>query len=271
MFRTALAIGTVAGALPGATFAGDLSVPVAEPAPIVVAPAPSPDLIFKLRGGIAVVPDYIGSSDYTFGPDLGFSLQYARLFGREFGSAGAEPRFGTKLRGSFRYVDERSADDNSELAGLDDLDTSVELGLGLGYSSYRFDAFADIRYGVVGHEAWVGELGADVKAYPTDRLTLSMGPRLFVGSDRYADTYFGISSAEAAGSAFSAYDANGGLLSAGLELGATYEINDNWGVEGAITWDRLSGDADDSPIVQQGDRDQYGLRVGITRQITLDF
>ncbi|MBJ3761222.1 MipA/OmpV family protein [Maribius pontilimi] len=258
--------------LPGMAVAGDLSLPVEEPQPLYVAPASSPDLIFTLRGGVATAPDYFGSDDYTIGPDFGFSLQYARLFGREFGSADPnDPRYGIGLRGSFRFVDERTADDNAELAGLEDVDTSLELGLGLGYTSYRVDAFADMRYGVVGHEALVGELGADFKVYPTDRLTLSLGPRVFVGSGKYADTYFSVSPGEAAASAFDAYDADGGVLSAGLELGATYELNEKWGVEGAVTWDRFTGDAEDSPIVQNGDRDQYGLRVGITRQITLDF
>ena len=74
-----------------------------------------------------------------------------------------------------------------------------------------------------------------------------------------------------AGYAGGAFDAGGGLLSAGVELGATYQINDDWGVEGALTWDRLAGDAADSPIVATGDRDQYSVRIGLTRRITLDF
>ncbi len=264
---------TLLSLLPGIAAAGDLTMPVADAQPAYQAPAPeTPDLIFTLRGGVATAPDYFGSDDYTIGPDFGFRFGYARLLGREFGSADpSNPGYGLGLRGSFRYIDERSADDNSELEGLDDVDDSIELGLGLGYSSYRFNAFADVRYGVTGHESFVGEVGADVKAYPTERLTVTLGPRMLVGSGDYADTYFGISDAEAANSAFTAYEADGGVLSAGIELGASYEINDRWGVEGAVTWDRFTGDAEDSPIVQQGDRDQYGLRLGVTRQITLDF
>lgn len=260
-------------AAPAFAQAGDLSLPVTEPGPTYAAPADTgPDLVFTLRGGVASAPEYFGSDSYSVGPDFGFRLGYARILGREFGSVdGADPDYGLGLRGSFRYVDERSADDNPELEGLDDVDTSVELGLGLGYSSYRLDAFADVRYGVIGHESVVGEVGADLKAYPTDRLTLTLGPRLLVGSGDYSATYFGVSESEALASDYSAYDADGGLLSAGLELGATYEIGESWGIEGAVTWDRFTGDAEDSPIVQQGDRDQYGIRLGVTRQITLDF
>ncbi|WP_226779200.1 MipA/OmpV family protein [Oceaniglobus trochenteri] len=263
---------------PSAVLAGDLGTTTTEPAPVYQAvPAATPDLIFTVRGGASVAPDYFGSGDYSVGPDFALGLNFLRLpGGRSFGSADAnDPRYGLGLRGSFRYIGKREAADHAELRGLNDVDASVELGLGLGYTSRNFDAFADLRYGVVGHESFVGELGADVKFHPTDRLSLSIGPRVFVGSDDYAQTYFGVSAAEAgaAGSNFAgrAFNADGGVLSAGIELGATYKIDDNWGVEGAVTWDRFTGDAADSPIVRQGDRDQYGVRIGITRRITLDF
>ncbi|TYB91026.1 MipA/OmpV family protein [Oceaniovalibus sp. ACAM 378] len=264
--------------IPSFATAGDLTVPVGEPLPVYqAAPVASPGLVFTIRGGASVTPDYFGSGDYSVGPDFAVGLNFLRLpGGRSFGSYDPNnPQYGLGLRGSFRYIDERSAADYPELNGLNDVDTSVELGLGLAYSSRNFDAFADLRYGVVGHESFVGEVGADVKFQANDRLTLSAGPRLFIGSDKYSSTYFGVTAAEAGavGSNFAgqAFNAGGGLLSAGVEVGAKYKINDDWGLEGAVTWDRFTGDAADSPIVQQGERDQYGVRIGITRRITLDF
>lgn len=254
--------------------AGDATPAQIEPLPRASdVPETSPDLVFTLRGGVASAPEYFGSEDYTVGPDFSLGFGFLRLpGGRSFGDPDPNAQnTGFGLRGSFRYIDERDSSDHDELAGLDDVDTSVELGMGLGYSSRNFDAFADLRYGVVGHESFVGELGADVKLHPNDRLTLSLGPRLLVGSSDYTDTYFGISSGEAAASGLPAFEADGGLVSAGVELGATYRINDRWGVEGAVTYDRFTGDAADSPIVEQGDRDQYGVRFGVTRRITLDF
>lgn len=247
-----------------------------QAAPVVQSPAVArPDLVLNLRGGIASTPDYFGSGDYTLGPDLSLGFSYLRLpGGRSIGDP--DPTFrrdGVGLRASFRYIDQRDDDDNPELQGLDDIDVSAELGLGLGYESRRFDAFADLRYGVVGHNTFVGELGADVKANPTDRLTLSAGPRLLLGTDRYVDTYFGVTpgASAASGGDFAAYDPGGGIVSAGVELGLTYRINQNWGVEGAVSYDRFVGDAADSPIVEQGERDQYGVRLGVTRRIVLDF
>jgi len=257
---------------PSTGFAGNVSATAIEAAPVFQAvPAATPDLIFTLRGGVAVKPDYFGSSDFSAGPDFGFSMNFLRLpGGRTFGSANAsDPQYGLGLRGSFRYIAKRKTADHVELTGLNDVDGAVELGLGLAYTSRNFDAFADLRYGVIGHESLVGELGADVKFQASDRLTLSAGPRLFMGSDKYAQTYFGVTAAEATYGP--AYTAGGGLLSAGVELGAQYKINDDWGVEGAVSWNRFMNSAADSPIVQTGDRDQYSVRIGLTRRITLDF
>ncbi|WP_099826444.1 MipA/OmpV family protein [Oceaniglobus indicus] len=278
MFRSASTalLAFVTAFAPGLASAGDLSIPAAEPAPQYAAPvASSPDLVFSVRGGLSARPEYFGSDDYGLGPDFGLSLRFLKLpGGRTFGST--DPLYqpeGFGLRGAFAYVGERDASDYRELTGLRDIDASVELGLGLGYQSRYFDAFADVRYGVIGHNAFVGELGADVKMHPTDRLSLSLGPRVTLGSDKYASTYFGVTAAEslASGGALGAFNADGGVISAGVELGAKYRISDNWGVEGAVTWDRFTNDAADSPIVRQGDRDQYGVRIGLTRRITLDF
>jgi outer membrane protein len=260
--------------LPVAAVAGSLSA--SEPHPFAIAPAPAtsePDVIFTLRGGGAVTPEYFGSDEFRFGPEIGFSLNYLRLpGGYSFGSTDPDfVRTGLAPHASFRYIRERTSSDSPELDGLDDVDTSVELGLGLSYGQRHYRVFADARYGVIGHNAWVGELGADMIIYPTDRAKLWLGPRVFLGSDDYSATYFGVTAAEAAASGLSAFAAEGGVVSAGLEVGMTYQLNDRWGVEGVITYDRLLNDAADSPITALGSEDQVGLRIGLTRRITLDF
>ncbi|RVT82810.1 MipA/OmpV family protein [Rhodobacteraceae bacterium CCMM004] len=243
-------------------------------APLVLSTqSAGPDLVFTLGAGAKLAPDYFGSSDYSIGPSGSFSFGYLRLpGGRSFGNLDTSPdasSFG--LRGSFRFVGERSAGDHPELTGLNKIDNTLELGLGVAYTSRNFDAFADMRYGFFGHEALVGEVGADFKLQPTDRLTLSLGPRVQIGSNKFNDTYFGVTAAESAASGLAAYNPSGGAVSAGIALGARYQFNDDWGIEGQVTWDRFTGDAADSPIVQQGDRDQYTISVGVTRRIVLDF
>ncbi|MHA6346818.1 MipA/OmpV family protein [Roseivivax sp. CAU 1761] len=244
----------------------------ATPAPVLsTQSAGGPALAFTLRGGVATAPDYFGADSYTVGPDLGFSPSYLR-FGRfEFGDPDPwAARQGLAPRGSLRYIPERDSGEFSELENLDDIDAALELGLGLGYTQQNSAIWLDVRRGFGGHEAWVAELGADYISRPSDRLAVTFGPRMFFGSDDYADTYFGVSAAEAAASpSYAAYDPEGGLLSAGLELGMRYRLTDVWGVEGAVSWDRFTNDALDSPIVQQGSQDQWGARLAITRAVRL--
>lgn len=237
------------------------------------APSDGPGLTFTLRGGVASTPEYFGSDEYSAAPDLGFRFNSLQLNdGSGFGSPDPwAESLGFNVHGAFRYIGERDSSDFDELRGLDDIDDAVELGLGVGYGTDNFYAFLDARRGFGGHESWVGEAGMDLIYRPDDRWRFSAGPRLFWGSDGYADTYFGVSPSEAASSSLGAYDAEGGLLSAGVEVGARYRINDDWGVEGALTYDRYMNDAEDSPIVEAGSDDQWGVRLGLTRTFRLRF
>ncbi|GIT90044.1 hypothetical protein JANAI62_04730 [Jannaschia pagri] len=229
-----------------------------------------PALGFTLRGGVGVAPSYFGSDSSDASADVGFELNYLRL--GEFTIGNPDPLYeprGFGVTGSFRYIGERSASDDAELAGLNDVDASLELGAGLRYSAENFEVFGNVRYGAIGHEAFVGELGADVFLRPSDRLTLRAGPRAFFGDSDYAATYFGVTPGEAGASAFAPFEASGGLLSTGIEIGAGYQINDRWGIDAAVRYDRLRNDAADSPITV--DDDQVSARIGLTRRFTLGF
>jgi len=235
--------------------------------------ATNPDVVLTVRAGVAFSPTYLGSDSYQLGPDLSARIDYLRFPGGfEYGSSRTVGfRTGFGIRGSVRYIGERNSKD--EIRGLDDVPWSFEAGLGVGYEQRNYRVFTDVRYGLVGHNAWVGQIGADGIAYPMDGLTVTLGPRLDFGDDKFTQTYFGVSNQESAntGGTIASFNASGGLVSAGVELGARYLFNDRWGVEGAASWNRLVNDAADSPITATGSEDQYGLRVGITRSISLDF
>jgi outer membrane protein len=270
---TVLAAALIAAA-PLTAVAGSLAT---TPADTQVAPAAvlvkAPKLAFTLRAGVSGAPAYFGAKDITAGPDFNFSLDYLALpGGRSIGNADpSATSYGFAPRGSFRYIAKRSSKDHSELNGLNDVKAAAEIGLGLGYTQRNFEAFADVRYGAIGHHAWVGEVGANAVLHPSQQLTLRVGPRAFFGSSRYTNTYFGVTAAEAAalGSKFTTqYAAKGGLVSAGIELGVTYAINDTWGVEGAVRWDKYMGDAKNSPIVAQGKDNNVSLNIGMTRRFS---
>lgn len=227
---------------------------------------------FALRGGVAAVPSYPGSGDYEAAPDLGFTFGALTWGGRSFGNGiGNIPDNGFAFRGAFKFIGERDDDDYPELAGLEDIDPAVELGFGLIYRETNWQAFGEVRRGFGGHEGVTGTLGADLIFRPTDRWTITAGPRVNLGNTEYASTYFGVSAAEAAASSFGAYDADGGVLGAGFEVEGIYRLNNLWAVESSLTYERLQNSAADSPITQAGSEDQWRVSIGLSRAFTLNF
>lgn len=219
----------------------------------------------RIGVGPQISPEYFGAEDSKTTPTGSFDLEYFRLGGRTFGGESTGLGFG----GSVRFIGERSADDYDELAGLADIDPSLELGGGLRFNQPNYDLFADIRYGVVGHESLVAEIGGDVIFEPMDQLEFRAGPRILWGSDDYTDTYFGVTPDESAASAFAPYDPDAGIISRGINAEATYQFNDDWGLKGTLRYDLLTDDAADSPIVQS--EDQITGSVVLTRKVTFGF
>jgi outer membrane scaffolding protein for murein synthesis (MipA/OmpV family) len=221
--------------------------------------------------GAEVVPDYFGASSMHVAPTGAFTIQKLVLPGGfGIGSQSAlptDPGFGP--RGAFRFVPARNASNNSELQGLDDIDHAVEVGLGLFQITERSRIYGEVRRGFGGHDGWVAEAGIDAILRPSDRLVLTAGPRVHWGDTAFVDTYFGVTSKEAADSQYAAYDPDGGLVSLGIELNARYDFQNGWGLHATLGWRQLQGDAARSPITEEGSADQLGASLIITRTFAL--
>ena len=243
-------------------------------APLFASPAVAQERYFNfaVRGGLDVAPSYPGASTYETSPDLGLTfgaLKWGRL---DSGNGiGGVPENGLTANVAFRVLGDRNSIDNPELAGLTHIDAAVELGLGLTYQETNWAAYGALRKGLTGHSGVTGDLGANLIFRPSDRLTLTAGPKISFGDGEFASTYFGVTAAEAGASNFAAYNASGGALGAGFSVGARYELNENWAVDGALGYEKLIGDAGDSPITAAGDDDQWTLRIGLSREFTLRF
>ena len=245
------------------------ALPLALAITATTASAQEADNLIDFRFGLGpgFGPGYFGADETEFKPGVKFQLEALRLGTLEAG--GDETRYGLGFGASLRFIGGRDPADYAELTGLEAIDPSLELGGGLRFETPDYRLFADVRYGVVGHEAFVAELGGDLYYRPSDQWTLRAGPRVLLGDDTYAQTYFGVTADEALASAFDAYEAGAGLVSAGARAEATYAINDDWEVVGTLRYDRLQGDAAESPITQS--EDQITGSVVLTRRITFGF
>ena len=233
-------------------------------------------LSFALTGGVGVAPSYFGASDMRLGPTgrfgfAGLSLGPARIGALDStafdGPLDLLP--GAGLRGAFRYIPKREG--RNELAGLDDVKAAVELGFGVHYTEEFWQLFADLRYGAIGHRGFTGEIGANAIYRSADGLVLHAGPRAEFGDRRFAQSYFGVTPAESLASGLAPYAAGAGIHSLGVEVGAFQALSNDWGVSGRLRLDRLHGEAASSPIVQQGQRNQFTAEIGLTRHFNLRF
>lgn len=125
----------------------------------------------------------------------------------------------------------------------------------------------ELRKGVTGHKGWIGLAGVDWILRDGDRWLFSLGPRVTWSDGRYQGAWFGVDPDTAASSGLPVYDPGGGVQAVGATASFLRELGPNWGVAVYAKYDRLVGDAADSPIVlSHGSRDQFsgGLALSYT-------
>lgn len=249
--------------------AGAAPVAAQQPTEDWVFGANGEDIVLEVGGGILTRPDYEGSKDYTFQPWPIVDLKFLRL--PVFGTFGGGPESGISFSPSFRVISERDDDDHSELAGLDDVDLTVEVGGKVGYRYGMVRGLLTLRHGFGGHEGFVGEAGLDLIGRPVPRLEVSGGPRLYFSDSEYMETYFGVTPAQSAASGLPAFDPDGGIKGIGFVGEAKYALTPRWSVVGEAGYERLIGDAADSPITDLGSKDQFSGAIGLSYRFGLNL
>ncbi|MDF1606552.1 MipA/OmpV family protein [Hoeflea sp. YIM 152468] len=230
--------------------------------------ASGPGVSFELGGAAKMTPRYFGASKLVLSPVP--LLRLKRLELPNGFSIGGGSDQGFSLSPSIDVIGKRSVKESPELAGLNTIDTAVELGVAAKYQIGHFRVMGAVRRGFGGHEGIRGELGADVIVNAGDQWTFHGGPRLMVGDSKFTTTYFGVSAAEAS-ALYPSTTAGGGLVSAGLEAGARFQVDGVWAVEAGAGWSRLTGDAARSPITAQGSKNQYSFSLGVVRRFDIGF
>lgn len=252
----------------GAALAADLG---ATPPASNEAAARSPhDLVLELGVGAKLAPAYDGASEYDVTPWPIVTLHYLWLPG--LGEVkSSRPRQGFSFGPSFDFRSERESAEHADLVGLNDIDAAFELGGKFAYTFGVWRPFVAVRYGFGGHEGIVGETGIDVVLRPTENTELTFGPRASFANGEYMRTYFGVTPAESALSGLAAYDPGGGFKSVGLEIGGRYEFTPQWALVGSLEYERLIGDAADSPIVKTGEENQFIAKLGLSYRFGLNL
>jgi outer membrane protein len=221
-------------------------------------------------------PDFEGAKRSMFSPVPIFSIRRAgsteQFRGPRDSASIALIDFGNLRAGpAGKFVSSRKASNYSELNGLGDVKTTVELGGFVEY--YPVDWFrtrGELRQGIGGHHGVVADLSADVIVPVMQRLTLSVGPRFTWESTSATAPYFGIDAVQAIASGLPAFNAKGGAHSVGAGAQVSYRINPQWEAHAYVEYERLLGDAANSPLVTlRGSPNQ--TTVGIGASYAFDF
>lgn len=168
-----------------------------------------------------------------------------------------------KLGLAVGYTFGRDEDDSDDLRGLGDIDGGATASALFQWAAG--DAVLHARYEQqitgqdTGFQVHLG-LGYDLRI--AEKTTLKPSLKTTYASSDYMEEYFGISPSQSTRSGIRVYDADSGFKSWGFQIMATYRLDRHWGIQAGAGYDRLVGDAAESPVVK--DENQYRLSMGLS-------
>ena len=210
-------------------------------------------------GGAIHAPDYLGSDDYETEAWPAVRLSYGNRF---YLSSRGGLGWNVIRQGNWKVSPfigyHQGRDSDGDLRRLDKVDSGATAGLRVAYTNagwtYSADAKAPFTGDLDGYQMsfktrWQGRL--------SEQWSASLGPDLTYSSADWTKDMFGISSSESVRSGLSPYDPSNGYLRVGVSGSLTYWLTPEWSITGLTGVSQLTGDAKDSPIVDDsGDASQ---------------
>lgn len=221
--------------------------------------------------GIGRASEYPGSDDFEFSPNAAFEIDtpVGKLKNNGVGAEldivkNTSVGSGPILRIGIGRDDTIS---DSVVAGLPEVELGTEVGwfIDSGFRVDRLgiqsdaivigslDAVTEIGDGHGGVQI-TGSVGYVMQLTDNFRLVPSVGFNYV--DDSYAESFYSVSSADAATTGLNEFDASGGLEYTQVALYGVRDIDSRWTVTGTIAFNKLTGDAADSPVTERGTTDQ---------------
>jgi outer membrane scaffolding protein for murein synthesis (MipA/OmpV family) len=235
-----------------------------------------PGWIISIGPGAQLVPKYPGADEVGLAP---LGVASLRREGSRLQIPGADSGWGFGLLSSesvfnfgpaVRFAAKREEEDVGAPVG--GVDLTFEAG---GFVSLlpteHFRLRAEGRYGLNGHDGFLGDLGADLVLGDRETSVFTIGPRARWADDNYHDAYYSVTPAVAAAAGLPVFDADSGFHAYGVIGAGTIMLSRSWGLYGYARYDRLTGDAADSPITRAfGSRDQFSGGLAIFYNFSVD-
>lgn len=219
------------------------------------------DLELTVAAGVGYAPEYMGSDDYEaiFAPAIDFEYkQRAFLVIDRDSMMVPYEGAGVKLLSNQDFsiglnltYDKGRSDDTSLANGIGDLDWTV---LGGGFAAWHPGIFfvrGQLGYDLLDEfNSYKGEVGLGVAGpiNPNWRGKIELSSA-FAGED-YNEAYWGIKPFQASASGLPLYNPDGGFYRTSLTGTLQYQFTQGAFVQGILRYDALTGDAADSPLVE---------------------
>ena len=213
--------------------------------------------------GVGAAPDYEGSEDYQAVPIPYANVKWANHMSINWLGNKAKVNLipSPFWRGGLigEYIPERANVDNNRVDKLRDVDASLMLGGFFGFQYNYWSASIEAMQDVAdGNDGSIVRLNGGYFIPIDETWSLALGAFTTWADDDYMESYFGINNNNSARSGLKTFDADAGFKDVGLNLSASYKPWEHWGLMGLLSYKRLLGDAEDSPVVdKEGNANQY--------------
>lgn len=160
-----------------------------------------------------------------------------------------ELQYGLRITADFGRDESRS----NALRGMGDIDPRPEFGAFLNYAvNKEITLTSSLRYGSGNDSAgMVIDLGAGYSTKLSPLWRLGFGASMTLANDEYMQSYFGVSTAQAASSGYAAYRPEFGLRDIRANASLSYLITPSITILTTVSVSSLQGDAKDSPLTRQ--------------------
>jgi outer membrane scaffolding protein for murein synthesis (MipA/OmpV family) len=226
---------------------------------------PVPDWRFNIGGGAMTQPEYEGAKRYEVVPSPIFDIRYRDIaFASDGEGLGVNLLRGTTYRAgiAISYDIGRGHTEDPRLATLHAVGPTPEVKLFGEAFFLPFVVTAAIRQGIVGHQGLIGDFGAYIPIPLATDLYLFAGPTISIANKEYMHSYFGVTPNQStAGPQLRAFSPGAGAKDVGFGVTAAYLLTDNWIIIADGAFERLIGDAANSPIVETKSQFAAGINL----------
>lgn len=212
--------------------------------------------------GAGPTPRWEGSDDtvYQGGPIINVRYKDVAFFslGEGLGMNFASSKL-WRVGGALAFDMGRREMKSTALAGMGNVKATVEPKFFTEYVIFPGVLRLDVRKAIGGHNGWIGDFSAYMPVAGTKdkKFFMFFGPSVTFADAEHMQHYFGVNAAQSAASArgYPVYTPGGGLKSGKVGTNVTWFFTEHWFLQGVAAAERLYGNADNSPLVQE--RDQF--------------